>query len=57
MLNLTDGIRRNLHEGKVECGIFVDLQKAFDTVDHSTLQVIPNHYGIFGVATVCNGFN
>ena len=37
LINLTEDIRKNLDGGKVECGIFVDLQKIFDTVDHNIL--------------------
>ena len=33
IINLTEDIRKKLDEGKVGCGIFVDLQKTFDTVD------------------------
>ena len=46
-------IRKNLDEGKVECSIFVDLQKAFDTVDHNILLVKLEHFGICGVANDC----
>ena len=30
-------IRKNLDEGNIGCGIFVDLRKAFDTVEHDIL--------------------
>ena len=34
LINITENIRNALDSGKFACGIFVDLQKAFDTVDH-----------------------
>ena len=50
LINLTGDIRKNLDNGKVECGIFVDLQKAFDTANNNILQAKLQHYGICGVA-------
>ena len=47
-------IRKNLDEGKVGCGIFVDLQKAFDTVDYNISLAKLEHYGISGVANYLN---
>ena len=34
LISLTGNIRKNLDEGNIGCCIFVNLQKAFDTVDH-----------------------
>ena len=50
LINLTENIRQALDEGYIGCAIFVDLQKAFDTVDHEILLAKPNHYGIRGVS-------
>ena len=48
--NLTEDITKNLGEGKVGCGIFVDLEKAFDTVDLDVLLAKLEHYVIQGAA-------
>ena len=35
LINITEGIGHFLNEGSFGCGIFVDLQKVFDTVDYN----------------------
>ena len=50
LVNITENIRKALDGGNISCGIFVDLQKAFDTVDHQILLTKLNHYGIRGVS-------
>ena len=33
LINITENTRKALDDGNMDCGVFVDLQKAFDTVD------------------------
>ena len=53
IINLTENIRQALDEGYIGCGIFVDLQKVFDTVDHETLLSKLDYYGIQGISNIC----
>ena len=48
LIDLTENIRQAL-EGFIGCGIFVDLQKALDTVDHEILLSKLDYYGIQGI--------
>ena len=50
LINITESIRSALDNDKTVCGIFVDLQKAFDTVNHDILIDKLNYYGIRGTA-------
>ena len=50
LINITEIIRKALDDENIGCGVFVDLQKAFDTVDHQILLAKLSHYGIRGVS-------
>ena len=50
LISLTESIKNSLDNKHFGCGIFIDLQKAFDTVDHEILLKKLEHYGIRGTA-------
>ena len=45
LINITEKIKAALDHGKSACGVFVDLQKGFDTVNHDILRKM-SRYGI-----------
>ena len=50
LVEFTDNLIRDLDEGNYCISIFVDLTKAFDTVDHDILLTKLDHYGVRGHA-------
>ena len=50
LIEFTDNIRKYLDQGHYCISIFVDVTKAFDTVDHDILLEKMNRYGIRGHA-------
>ena len=50
LIYLTETIKGALDQGKYGCGIFVDLKKAFDSVDNKSLMTKSKHYNVKGVA-------
>ena len=50
IIEITESIRKALDNKEIACGVFVDLQKAFDTVNHEILVAKLDYYGIRGTA-------
>ena len=48
LMQITEKIKESIDNGKFGCGIFIDLTKAFDTVNHDILLLKLEHYGIRG---------
>ena len=49
ILDILNKIQNNIDKRFYSCGIFIDLKKAFDTVDHPILLYKLHYYGIRGI--------
>ena len=52
ILDIVNTILQNMDDRKFSCGIFIDLKKAFDTVNHEILLAKLENYGIRGIVNL-----
>ena len=50
ILTLLESIQKTLDDGQFPCGVFMDIEKSFDTIIHDTPLEKLNHYGIRGIS-------
>ena len=50
ILNLLESLKKAPDDGQFACGIFIDFEKAFDTVSHNILFEKLNHYRTRGIS-------
>ena len=53
IITLTENVLSALDNNKFACGIFIDLEKAFGTIDHNILRSKLNCSGIRAIANYC----
>ena len=46
LIQITQTLKESIDKGKYGCGIFIDLRKAFDTVNH---EILLNNWNIMGL--------
>ena len=56
IVDIVSAIQSNSDKHLFTCGIFIDLKKAFDEVNHQILQSKLNHYGFRGIISGLNPF-
>ena len=49
LIEIVERIRNSIDNKMHNCGIFIDLRKAFDTINHDILLSKMKHYGIRGI--------
>ena len=50
IISLIENIQKGVDDKQIACGVFIDLEKAFDTVDHTLLLNKLSCYDIRGIA-------
>ena len=50
LISLTEDIKKNVDKANIGCDTFVDLQKAFDTIEHDMFLEKLKHYCVHGIA-------
>ena len=50
LITITETIGEELDRDEYSCGVFLDFQKAFDTVNNKILLGKLNHYGVRGLS-------
>ena len=53
LITLTETIRKKIDNGQFSCGVFIDLQKAFDTVD---INILLRKLELYGIRGKCNNW-